>query len=202
MKTICPTQRFVCAMLALGALSLSARADATSGDSYQPTSPAKVVAHLRLSDKGARRMFLRQDGKTQYLYVQRPSQPGFTVIDVTNPERPKVVSRVPLETRTVMGSGLVIIETPDSRAAGASFPEQGFRGDETVPESVHVLEISNSAPPVIPTIDGITSVLQDPARNLIYVVNGDGVWILSHQQGSHGHKCNSSDAISSNPDCN
>jgi hypothetical protein len=203
MRTICTTRRLMCAMLALCALSLTELADASSGDLHQSSSPAKVIAHLRLSDGGARRMFLRQDGKARYLYLQRVSQPGLTVVDVTNPGRPKVVRPVPLETRTVMGAGFMITETPGLsaavRATGAA-----RKGDiDVVPESVHVLNVGDPAPSrTVQGFSGAASTLQDPVRNLIYVVNGDGVWILSARRVLNGDKCSSTDAISSNPDCN
>jgi hypothetical protein len=202
MKPICTTLRFTCAALALAALFLTTRIDASSGDSYQSSSPARVIAHLRISDSGARRMFLRQEGKTRYLYVQRLSQRGFTVIDVTNPGRPRVVKPLPLETRTVVGSGLMITETPDNRAAADTFPEEDIRKDGSVPEALNVLDINNPAGARgVPTFDGVASLLQDDARNLIYVVKSDRVWILSRPQAQREHRCGSSDAICNMPNC-
>ncbi len=197
----CDTRRFMYALLVLGMLLSTTRANATAAE-FNPYTPAKVVAHLPLSGAGATQMFLRQEGKTRYLYLQRSSQQGFTVINVTKPERPKVVSRMPLVTRTIMGSGLVITETPDLsaavRASGATEDEDG----NLVPESIHVLQVSDSEHPwTVQTFNDVTGILQDSARNLIYVVNGDGIWILSRRRTSYKRKCSSSDAISSIPDC-
>jgi|SRR5580692_3554336 hypothetical protein len=202
MKPTCETRRLICAVLALGALSLTTRANASAGDFYNSDHQARVIAHLPLSGAGATQMFLRKQGRDQYLYVQRPSQQGFTVINVTKPERPKVVRRVPLETRTIMGSGFVVTETPDLSAARKASGAAGNGEGEMVPESIHIVDISDSAPSrTVQTFNGANSSLQDPARNLIYVVDGDGVWILSGRQVSRKHKCSSSDAISSNPGC-
>lgn len=204
MKTICRTRRLICAVLVLVALFLTTRAGASAGDSYQSYSQGKLIAHLPMPGGGARQMFLRHQGKVQYLYVQRSSQQGFTVIDVTKPERPKLVRRVPIETVTVMGSGLVVTETPD-KSATTSYPPgnvQGARGDDTVPESVRVLDVSNPAhPQTMRTSGGVTSVLADDARGLIYVVNSEGIWILSPQPMLRRHQCSSSDAISNLPNC-
>jgi hypothetical protein len=38
-------------------------------------------------------MFLQQEGKRRFLYVQQPLQQGVTVIDITKPERLKLVSQ-------------------------------------------------------------------------------------------------------------
>lgn len=203
MKPIGSTRRLLCAALALGSLFLTTRAGASAGDSHQSYSLARVIAHLPLSSGGARQMFLRQEGRTLYLYVQQPSRQGFTVINVTKPGQPKVVRRLPLETRTIMGSGLVVTETPDlSKPSDAPDNAEGARAKDTVPELVHVLNISDLAhPQTVPTLDGVSSTLQDPARDLIYVVNGEGVWILSRQQTFRRHRCSSSDAISNMPSC-
>ncbi|HXC42365.1 MAG TPA: hypothetical protein VNY51_02455 [Candidatus Dormibacteraeota bacterium] len=202
MNPVRATRCFMCAVLALSALFLTKRANASAADFYQSSKQAKVLARLPLSSGGSARMFLRQEGKTRYLYVQRASQQGVTVIDVTKARRPKVVHRAPLETLTVMGSGLVVTETLDHSAtlsaSGARNGDGDHRGD-VVPESVHVLDVRD---PAHSRTVGSTSVLEDPARNLVYVVNDDGIWILSRQQGLRGHKCSSSDAISPIPNCN
>jgi len=203
MKAICKTSRLIWAVPALGALFLTTCAVASSGEFYQSYPPAKVIAHLPLSG-GATQLFLRQEGRTQYLYVQRPFQQGFTVIDVTKPGRPKVVPRVPLETRTVMGSGLMITKTPEhSATVNANGNPEDARAGGTVPESVHFLDVSDPAHPLtLQTSNGGTSVLADDARGLIYVANSKGIWILSHRQVLRRHQCSSSDAIAPIPNCN
>ena len=78
---------------------------------------------------------------------------------------------------------------------------EGPHGSRVV-ESVRVLDVSDPAHPrTVQNFDGVTSILQDSARNLIYVANGDGVWIGSHQQVLRRHECSSSDAISPMPNC-
>ncbi len=198
MKPVLTTRWPVCAVLALSALFMIRPADASAVDFYPSYAQARVVARLPLPSGGSARMFLRQDGKTRYLYVQRASQRGFTVIDVTKPGRPKLMHRAPLETRTVMGSGLVVTETVDhSATVSASGGENGY-GDRTgdaVPETVQVLDVNDPAGSrTAPTPKEVTSILQDPARNLIYMVNDDGVWILSHRQGSRGRNGSSAEA--------
>ena len=195
------------AILALGILFLAMHADASPGDFYTSYTGARVIAHLALSGASPRQMFLQQAGRKQYLYVQQPSQQGFTVVDVTKPRKPKVVSHVPQENLTMVGSGLAISETPANSAtvsaSHAAGSEEGTRGGSSVPESVRVLDVSDPAHPrPVQTFSGVTSVLPDDARGLIYVANGQGIWILSHQQVLRRHECSSSDAISFMPNCN
>ncbi|MGA8441878.1 MAG: hypothetical protein WB762_19810 [Candidatus Sulfotelmatobacter sp.] len=205
MKRIFKTRSFGCTALALGALFAMTRTDASADDFYPSYLPAKVIAHLPLSG-GARQMFLQQEGRKRYLYVQQSSQQVVTVVDVTKPERPKVLNHMPHGNLTMVGSGLAISETPENsapvRTSVVAGNAEGPRGGGTVPESVRVLDVSDPAHPrTVQTFDGVTSILQDPARNLIYVANGDGVWIVSHQQVLRRHECSSSDEMSPMPNC-
>ena len=205
MKTICETRSFSCAVLALCAVLLTTYAGATSGDFYPSYLQAKVIARVPMPG-GARQMFLQREGRKQYLYVQQPSQQGFTVVDVTKPTKPKTISHVPQENLITVGSGLAIsgesqsaVTVGISQVAGS--PE-GARGG-TVPETVRVLDVSDPVHPrTVQTFSGVMDILPDDARALIYVANRDGVWILSHQKVLRRHECSSSDAISSAiPNC-
>ncbi|MGB6679324.1 MAG: hypothetical protein WBE44_21685 [Terriglobales bacterium] len=208
MNMISKIESFACAALTLsGALLLAEPASATTSDFYPAYLQAKVVAHLPLSG-GVRQMFLQQEGRKQYLYVQQSSQQGFTVFDVTKAAKPKTVSYVPQEKLTMVGSGLAIAENPENRAnAGDSHlagSAEGTRGGGAIaPESVRVLDTSDPAHVrTVQTFNGVRSVVPDDARNLIYVANGDGIWILSHKQVLRRHECSSEDDISPIPNCN
>ena len=204
MKTILRIRAVTCIVLAAGALLSIPGAVASDSGSYPSYLPAKVIAHLPLSG-GARQMFSQQEGNRQFLYVQQSPQQGVAVIDITKPERPKVVNQVSLENLAMVSFGLAIFETPkNSATGGASFGDgnaEGPRG-RGVLESVRVLDVSDPAGPrTVRNFDGVTSILQDSARNLLYVANADGIWIVSHQQVVRGHECSSSDALSDLPNC-
>jgi hypothetical protein len=205
MKTIGKKGSFPCAVLALGVLFLSTYADASTGDFYPSYLQAKVIAHLPMSG-GAQQMFLQPEGRKLYLYVQQPSQRGFTVVDVTKPARAKTVSHVSQENLITVSSGLAIEERPQGsatvRTPGVAGSAEGTGGGGVVPETVRVLDVSNPAhPQTVHTFSGVTNILPDDAHGLIYVANGAGIWILSHQQILRRHDCSSSDAISPIPNC-
>jgi hypothetical protein len=204
MKAILGIRTVTCAVLAIGALLSPRGAVASDSDSYPSYLQAKVIAHLPLSG-GARQMFSEQEGSRQFLYVQQSPQQGVTVIDITKPELPKVVNRMPLENLTMVSFGLAISETPENSATGgASLGDGNAEGTSGsgVLESVRVLDVSDPAHPrTVRDFDGVTSILQDSARSLLYVANGEGVWIVSHQQVLSSHECSSSDAISPLPNC-
>jgi hypothetical protein len=197
MKTIRKTLRFECLWLLLGAFVLPICAGASTGDFY-PTYETKIVGHVVLSRKPTRQMFLQQEGRRAYLYVRQASQQGYTVFDVTKPERPKLLNQVSQGNLTILDPGLAISETPDAASPSHSVGDAGGnqRGSRT-PESIRVLDVSNPAHPrTVQTFEGVTSIVRDDARSLIYVANGDGIWILSHREVLRRHLCSSSDAIS------
>jgi hypothetical protein len=205
MKTINRELGLAGAFLALSILFLTINSDASQGDFYTSYTDVKVIAHVPLSGASLQKMFLEQVGRREYLYLQQASNQGFTVIDVSKPAKPKFVAHVPQQNLTLVASGLAIAEAPGSTAAGTPAADEnaeGARGGGSAPQQIRVLDVSNPAHPrTVQNFRGVTSILPDGARGLIYVANGEGIWILSHQQVLRRHPCSSSDAISFEPNC-
>jgi hypothetical protein len=202
MKTIRKILMFECLWLLLGAVVLPICAGASAGDFY-PSYQTKIVGHVVLSEKPTRQMFLQREGRRAYLYVRQASQHGYTVFDVTKPERPKLLNQVSQGNLTIMDSGLAISETPEADNPSRSVGDAGKSpGGSRTSELVRMLDISNPAHPrTVQTFEGVTSIVRDDARSLIYVANGDGIWILSHREIQRRHLCSSSDEISPMPNC-
>lgn len=176
---------------------------------------AVVIKHLSLSGPSVNKMFLQEEGNKQYLYIQQSSREGFTVVDVTRPDRAKVVNHIAPPTQTaggkmqMVGSGLALEETPDSSAVGGARHElspakaQATTTTTRPTESVRVLDLSDPAnPKTLQTFQGVTSVLADDGRRLIYIANSDGLWILRHkQQRPPKPSCDSESVFSPIADC-
>jgi hypothetical protein len=183
-------------------------------DAKTPEQSATVIAHLPLPGSPVSQTFLQQQGNKQYLYIQQTSKQDFMVVDVTQPEHPDVVKAAGSadkgsgEKLRMVGSGLALAETPDSSAAGGTRHELApakaapAAGDHPA-ESVRVLDLSDPANPrTLQTFDGVSSILADDARNLIYITNGDGLWILRHKQPKPATpKCDSESVFSPIADC-
>jgi len=170
--------------------------------------PAKVIAHLPLKDAPGSEMLLQNKGDKQYLYVQKASKQGFTVIDVTKPVLPSLVNRSAQSSDAIagkleiVGPDVGLAEVPDKNSKGV------IRNTESPTETVKILDLSDPAhPKVLQTFTGVTSILQDPSRGLIYLTNNDGLWILNHSRpgltpAKKKRACGSEDAIASMPpDC-
>jgi hypothetical protein len=204
MKTTCKARYCVLVLFAATLLGVTA---ASADDFYPSYLPAKVIGHVAVPG-GVRQMFLQRDGRRQYLYVQQPSKQGFLVVDITNASQPRVVNQVSKGTLTMVASGLAIAESPGNSASAGSFHAVAnlgntVKGDRSGPTNIRVLDVSDPAhPQTAMTFNGVTSILEDPARNLVYIANENGVSVLSHQRVLRRHECGSSDAMSPDPNCN
>ena len=181
----------------------SAKKDKDKDKSKTPAPATRVVAHLPLEGPVARQMFLQSQGGKQYLYVDQGAKAGYTVVDVTKPSQPAVVKHVDSGKLRVVGNGLAITETPEgdnSKTVAKSHPPT---------ESVKVLDTSDPAnPKTVQTFEGVTSILQDNGRNLIYLTNNEGLWVVTNppervmQPERHKAPCTSESAIQAMPpDC-
>jgi len=190
-------------------LATGTSAFAKKHDAKPAEQSATVIAHLPVSQT-----FLQQQSGKQYLYIQQTSKQDFMVVDVTQPESPNVVKEVAAgnkasgEKLRMVGSGLALAETPDSSAAGGTRHELApakapTAGGDHPAESVRVLDLSDPANPrTLQTFDGVTSILADDARDLIYITNVDGLWILRHKQPkAPTPKCDSESVFSPIADC-
>jgi hypothetical protein len=158
---------------------------------------AVVVAHLPLPGPSATQMLLqRQNGKL-YLYVDQGGRERVAMIDVTRPSNPSVVNHLAWPGRMAkgdlqpLGSGLALSEAPEAAHA---------------PQTVSVLDMSDPAHPrVLETFYEVTSTLPDIARNLIFIANADGLWIVRNRVGQSAyalrHQCTSEAALDPEPDC-
>jgi hypothetical protein len=208
-------KKFIRSYLGRAIMIFSAAAVVVSAPSMvantKPTEvPARVIAHLALplQEAPGSEMLLQTKGDKYYLYVQKASKQGFTVIDVTKAQNPTLVSRTaPSNDATagnleLVGPDVGLAEVPDKSSKGV------IRSADKPTETVKVLDLSDPAhPKVLQTFNGVTAVLLDNDRGLIYLTNNEGLWILIHtRQGLTPPRklppCKSEDAIRAMPpDC-
>ena len=148
--------------------------------------PVTIVAHLPLQEGPATQMFVGEQKRErkwkQYLYIEQASKEGFTIVDVTNPAQPNVTNEVgwPKDTSTdklqPVGNNLALFRAPEQNSSAVA-------PLDPLTESVSVLDVSDPANPQrLYSFSGVTSILADDERNLIYIANNEGLWILRHKQ--------------------
>lgn len=142
--------------------------------------PASVIAHVALPGEPATQIYLQERGEKQFLVIGQTSKTGFTVVDVSKPGQPNIVKRGswPNESATgkfrMIGGGLAIVEAADS--------EMPAKESALNTETVRLIDWSDPENPrTIQTFYGVTSTAGDKARDLFYLINNDGLWILKHQ---------------------
>jgi hypothetical protein len=181
----------------------------TMAGKTKPTEvPAKVIAHLVLQEAPGSEMLLQKRGDKEYLYVQKASKKGFMVIDVEKPSLPSLVrvsapsSQATAGTLEMAGPDVALAEIPDKNSKGV------IRSTDSPTETVKILDLSDpTSPKVLQTFVGVTSLLSDAGRGLIYLTNNDGLWILKYSRpeftpAAKKRQCNSEDALAAMPpDC-
>lgn len=194
--------------IAFAAATVTVFVPCVSGNTKPTEVPAKVIAHLSLKEAPGSEMLLQTKGEHQYLYVQKASKQGFMLFDVTKPSTPGVVNTNASASDATAGKlemvspDVALAEVPDKNSKGI------IRSADSPTETVKLLDLSDPAhPKVLQTFSGVTSILQDPTRGLIYLANGDGLWVLRHARpgftpAKKKRGCGSEDAIASMPpDC-
>jgi hypothetical protein len=191
------------AILFLG-LSLAIPTTRAQNDSAQSGHEImNVVGHLPLNGMRVNQMFVQlRDGK-YYLYLHRPMKQVFAVVDVSKPDKPVLLSRDALKGTqasqiepTATGSGLALTVTPDQTEG------QSVQARTLPTETVQLLNISDPKNvKVMKSFKGVTSIYPDDGRKLVYLVNSDGLWIVSHRMTRPLPLCDSESALTPFPDC-
>jgi hypothetical protein len=169
----------------------------------KPAEPiVAVVGHVALSGPPAVHMFVQEHGRQQYLLIEQASKEGFTIVDVTKPSQAVIVKQVAWPNQASNGklqpvkAGLVL--------SSASENNSGAAAGSSSTESLNLLDLRDPAnPKTIQGFTGVTTVLLDENRSLLYVTNAEGLWILKYKQeepASNPYGC-PADGISTDPNC-
>jgi hypothetical protein len=136
---------------------------------------AQVVAHISFAGRSAVDMAMQKKVNDKYyLYVQHSKDQGISIIDITKPAQAKTVGVIPwpdpaVPSRMNVTGDLAII------AENEVLPTHiGTSNDDLV-----FWDLSNpAAPRVVQKFSGVVKWLQDE-RDFVYVLNGDGLWVVS-----------------------
>ena len=156
--------RAVIAVAAIGIALTGPVVHAKPNSNKAEDKPANVVAHVQLSGGPVTRMLLvKKDGK-EYLLVGLDSPASVAVFDVSNPDGPRSIDTT-------------------SGASGAPSAEVKVIADTlTLFGSSDAGTASSANSKDMRSFSGVTASMKDKARGLIYVTNGDGLWIIKTKQ--------------------
>src|SRR5438552_2904700 len=141
----------------------------------QSENEAHLVAHISFSGLSIVDMAMqRKVNDKYYLYVQHSKDEGVSIIDVTKPAQAKTLGVISwpnpaTSSRMNVTGNLAII------AESQMLPMRS----STSNDDLVLWDLSNpAAPRVVQKFTGVVKWLQDE-RNFIYVLNGDGLWVVS-----------------------
>jgi len=145
------------------------RVSAREHDKSATKDKVVVLAHVPLPGSAVRQIFSEEENGKRYLILQQNVH--FTVLDVSDPKNPKIVDRVAGKGRVAdVGAGLAISVQSDQ-------PIQANVATSTV----RLVDMSDPKNPrVVKTLTGVTSVYSEDGRQLIYMTNNDGLWVIKH----------------------
>ena len=136
---------------------------------------AQVVAHISFSGLAVIDMAMQRKGENKYyLYVQHAKDEGVSIIDVSKPSQAKTLGVISwpdpaASSRMDVTGNLAIIAEKQMLPMRSS----------TSNDDLVLWDLSNpAAPRVVQKFTGVVTWLQDE-RNFIYVLNGDGLWVVS-----------------------
>ena len=149
---------------AIGIAAAGPALHATPKSDKAADKPANVVAHVQLSSGPVTRMLLVKKNGKEYLLLGLDSPTSITILDVSNPDQPRTIDTA-------------------SGATGAPSAEVKLIADTlALFGSSDAGTVSSSNSKEMRSFSGVTASMKDKSRGLIYVTNGDGLWIIKTKQ--------------------
>jgi hypothetical protein len=156
-------------------LVVSGRASAKDHKLKGSDNQAQVVAHMSFVGLSAVDMAMQTKVNDKYyLYVQHSKDQGISIVDISKPAQPKAIAVMPWPDPAMSGTMNVTGDLAIIAERGVLAMHGGTSNDDLV-----LWDLSNpAAPRVVQKFSGVVKWLQDE-RNFIYVLNGDGLWVVS-----------------------
>src|SRR5580698_4699897 len=143
-----------------------------------PSSPKdeiEVVGHVPLVGGPVTRFSSTQHYSSYYLYAEHGGSSNVTLIDVTKVGQPAVLADVSYSPDGTSQSLLAVAGTAALVNAAPGTPAAPATASQT-------LRIMDFSDPLHPTVArefiGVTAIGRNDSRGLIFVANGEGIWIL------------------------
>jgi hypothetical protein len=165
--------------LALFTVALGVTVSPASATEHKPKESgagSQVVAHLSFSGLSAVDMAMQRKANDKYyLYVEHSKDQGISIIDISKPTQPKSVGVIPwpdpdLSSRMSLTGAVAVISESEVLP---------MRSSKSSTDDLVLWDLSNpTAPRVVQKFSGVVKWLRDE-RNFIYVLNGDGLWVVS-----------------------
>ena len=193
-------------VLVASVLTFACSVDARPPRAVQTQEQIIVAGRLDLQGIQVKQMFLQQRDDKSYLFLRRADQNAFAIVDVTNPNHSVLAGKNALQD---LAGGSVELPPPESTLAIVFVPEQsstsvasGTLASDVTLMNVRLIDLSDPREPkTMKVFNSVTSVASDDGRELVFLANNEGLWIVSHHQNRPLPMCTSESAIEALPNC-
>jgi hypothetical protein len=160
--------------LALFSASAQAKNKKPKAQPKPPQDEIAVVGHVPLLSGPITRFMITQHYSSAYLYAEHGAGQSVTLIDVTKAAQPAILADMPYPSDAGAGSLFVVAGT--AAVVGA---DQPGAPPKTSPQTIRIMDFSDPQHPKVGReFLGVTAISRDERRGLIFVANGEGIWIL------------------------
>jgi hypothetical protein len=168
------------AAVTLLALGIAAAPAAWSGKRSEKSAgqAVEIVGRVDLAGSPATSMALVEKDRKEYLYITLGPSAGLSVLDVTISKKARIIERTAISAPAAAGE---LVPFGDTRAMILATPEGPATSQASGSDSqaVTILDVEDPANPAVARVfQGVTSLVTDDGRGLIYIANAEGLWIL------------------------
>ncbi len=155
-------------------VAVQAKDKKTKTPPKDPQDEIEVVGHIPLTGGPVRHFMSTQHYSSYYLYAEHDAGTNVTLIDVTKASAPTLLSNV---SYTSSGPSSLSVVT----GTAALVADGGPSAPPAAPQTIRIFDFSDPQHPrVSREFTGVTAMTRDDRRGLIFLANGEGIWIL-HQ---------------------
>jgi hypothetical protein len=163
----------IAGLLINGSSALAARKPSTK-NATQDNDQIEVIGHIPFDGTGVIQLTTGEHWRKHYLYLNSAGK--ITFVDVTDAARPTITNEY--------RHSLPVAQAQVQVVAGSAVLLSDAQPPIHVPSSISIMSFANPADPkIVRQFTKVTGFLIDSRRGLIYVVNNEGLWILSEKPG-------------------
>jgi hypothetical protein len=138
-----------------------------------PRDQISVAAHMPLSDGPIVRFTATRHYDRAYIYAERGSGQPITLLDITDPNKPVVVSELPASegaASLIAVAGTAVISTSSAATTAVS-----------AAQTIRLMDLSDPAHPRVTQQFENVSAVEKVSGNLTLLANPEGIWILNQR---------------------
>ena len=159
---------------AVGGRMLSAKDKHPKVPGSRPQDQISIEAHIPAADGPVIGFIATKHYARSYVYAERAAGKPVTLIDVTSPEHPQVLSDTSLPASSLPASSGKLLAVAGTAALAGDAPVEKAPAAQTI----RVMDFSDPGnPKITKQFEGVTAV--EKVGNIILLANADGIWILS-----------------------